>query len=89
MESERFPVPKSAGQGLAPLERRGPISLVLSGLTTIRRAELAVEETSLTAALALRHALEAGGGEFIDEDGGGPGVRLRKLIKGLLDQRTI
>jgi hypothetical protein len=28
--------------------------------------------------LAVRRALESGGVEFIDEDGGGPGVRLRK-----------
>jgi len=28
--------------------------------------------------LAVRHALEAVGVEFIDENGGGPGVRLRK-----------
>ena len=28
--------------------------------------------------LAMRHALEAAGIEFIDEDGGGVGVRLRK-----------
>ena len=27
--------------------------------------------------LAVRHALEAAGVEFIDENGGGPGVRLR------------
>jgi transcriptional regulator with XRE-family HTH domain len=49
------------------------------GLTTIRRAELADSETSLTAAnnFALRAALEAAGVEFIDENGGGPGVRLR------------
>ena len=50
------------------------------GLTTIRRAELKETETSLTAAndLAIRHALEAAGVEFIDENGGGAGVRLRK-----------
>jgi hypothetical protein len=50
------------------------------GLSTIRRAELAIEETSMTAAndLAVRRALEAAGVEFIDENGGGPGVRLRK-----------
>jgi hypothetical protein len=50
------------------------------GLTTIRRAELTENETSLTAAnnLAIRHALEGAGVEFIDENGGGPGVRLRK-----------
>jgi hypothetical protein len=28
--------------------------------------------------LAIRRALEAAGIEFIDENGGGPGVRLRK-----------
>lgn len=52
------------------------------GVTTIRRAELTESETSLTAAnnLALRRSLEAAGVEFIDENGGGPGVRLRKPI---------
>lgn len=50
------------------------------GVTTIRRAELAESKTSLTAAndQAVRRALEAAGVEFIDENGGGPGVRLRK-----------
>ena len=49
-------------------------------LRTIRRAELAERYTSMTAAndLAIRRALEAAGVEFIEEDGGGPGVRLRK-----------
>jgi hypothetical protein len=52
------------------------------GVATIRRAELADGETSLTAAndLAVRRALEAAGVEFIDENGGGPGVRLRRSI---------
>ena len=31
-----------------------------------------------TIAAAIRGALEAAGVEFIDENGGGPGVRLRK-----------
>jgi transcriptional regulator with XRE-family HTH domain len=50
------------------------------GVATIRRAELAEHDTSLTAPniLAIRRALEAAGIEFIDENGGGPGVRLRK-----------
>jgi transcriptional regulator with XRE-family HTH domain len=53
------------------------------GVATIRRAELANEATSLTAAndLAIRRALEAAGIEFIDENGGGPGVRLKKRPK--------
>jgi hypothetical protein len=50
------------------------------GVTTIRRAEITQAETSMTAAndLAVRRALENAGVEFIDENGGGPGVRLRK-----------
>ena len=49
-------------------------------VATIRRAELTDGETSMTAAndLAVRRVLEAAGVEFIDENGGGPGVRLRK-----------
>jgi hypothetical protein len=50
------------------------------GLATIKRAELADDKTSITTAndLAVRRALEAAGVEFIDENGGGPGVRLRQ-----------
>ena len=50
------------------------------GVTTIRRAELAEDQTSLTAAndLAVRRALESAGVVFIDENGDGPGVRLKK-----------
>jgi transcriptional regulator with XRE-family HTH domain len=49
-------------------------------VATIRRAELTDSETSMTAAndLAVRRALESAGVEFIDENGGGTGVRLRK-----------
>ena len=49
-------------------------------VATIRRAEIAEGEISMTAAndLAVRRALESAGVEFIDENGGGPGVRLRK-----------
>jgi precorrin-6B methylase 1 len=54
------------------------------GVNTIRRAEVADEEIALTAAnsLAVRNALETAGVEFIDENGGGPGVRLKKSTKG-------
>ena len=52
------------------------------GVNTIRRAEIAEDATSLTIAneLAIRRTLELAGVEFIDENGGGPGVRLRKRI---------
>ena len=50
------------------------------GLATIKRAELADGETSMTVAndLAVRRALEAAGVDFIEGNGGGPGVRLRE-----------
>jgi hypothetical protein len=50
------------------------------GVTTIRRAELTASETKLTRVndQAIRRVLEAAGVEFIDENGGGPGVRLRQ-----------
>ena len=49
-------------------------------LSTIRRAESTDPTGTMTVAnaLAVRHALEAAGVEFIDENGGGVGVRLRK-----------
>ena len=52
-------------------------------LRTIRRAELAERDTSMTAAndLAIRRALEGAGVEFIEENGGGPGVRLKKRTR--------
>jgi hypothetical protein len=39
--------------------------------------------TSLTVAnnLAIRRAFESAGVEFIDENGGGPGLRLRKRLQ--------
>lgn len=51
------------------------------GVATIRRAELSEGETALTAAneAAIRRALEQGGIEFIEGNGGGPGIRLRKI----------
>jgi hypothetical protein len=53
------------------------------GVATIRRVEVMEGEIPVTSAneAALRNALEAAGIEFIDENGGGPGVRLRKSLK--------
>ena len=54
------------------------------GVATIRRVEVVEGRIPVTSAneAALRRALEAAGVEFIDENGGGPGVRLRKSGKG-------
>lgn len=53
----------------------------LTGLSTmtIKRAEGAGQPAASDAAVAtIRSALESAGVEFIDENGGGPGVRLKK-----------
>lgn len=49
------------------------------GVATIRRAELREGQTSMTTAndLAVRRTLETAGVQFIDENGGGAGVRLK------------
>lgn len=50
------------------------------GANTIRRAEVEDGILSMTAAnqRAVRQALEDAGVQFIEQNGGGPGVRLRK-----------
>jgi hypothetical protein len=50
------------------------------GVATIRRAEVIDGELQMNLAneAAIRRALELAGVEFIDENGGGAGVRLRK-----------
>jgi transcriptional regulator with XRE-family HTH domain len=48
-------------------------------LPTVKRVEAeSGPRVSDAARYALQRALESGGIEFIDENGGGPGVRLRK-----------
>lgn len=53
------------------------------GVATVRRAELTDGQPSMTEANnnALRRALESAGVEFIEENGGGAGVRLRKTSR--------
>jgi hypothetical protein len=60
--------------------RHGAILFAMTDFVPGSHLELAETETSMTAAnnLAVRRTLEAAGVEFIGENGGGPGVRLRK-----------
>jgi ribosome-binding protein aMBF1 (putative translation factor) len=65
------------GWSAEDLARQSSVSL-----RTIRRAEISDAHTSMTVAneQAVRRALEAAAVDFIDENGGGPGVRLRKRL---------
>ncbi|WP_241667250.1 winged helix-turn-helix domain-containing protein [Muricoccus nepalensis] len=52
-------------------------------LPTIQRMEkMGVERSSAANAAKLQRTLEEGGVEFIPENGGGAGVRLRKVREG-------
>ena len=48
------------------------------GIVTIRQLEADAHEPRRATLEVVRRALEAAGVEFIDENGGGAGVRLRK-----------
>jgi hypothetical protein len=48
------------------------------GVVTIRQLKASSHEPRPATLQVVRHALERAGVEFIDENGGGPGVRLRK-----------
>jgi transcriptional regulator with XRE-family HTH domain len=48
------------------------------GIVTIRQLEAGVHEPRRATLDVVRRALEAAGVDFIDENGGGAGVRLRK-----------
>jgi transcriptional regulator with XRE-family HTH domain len=50
------------------------------GIVTIRQLEAGTHSPRRATLDVVRRALEAAGVEFIDENGGGPGVRLRKPL---------
>jgi predicted transcriptional regulator len=48
------------------------------GVVTVHQLEAGVSQPRRSTIEVIRRAFEAAGVEFIDENGGGPGVRLRK-----------
>jgi transcriptional regulator with XRE-family HTH domain len=65
-------------RGLLGITQPALASAANLGLSTIVDFERSRRPVSREAIQAIRGALEQGGIEFIDENGGGPGVRLRK-----------
>jgi transcriptional regulator with XRE-family HTH domain len=47
------------------------------GIVTVRQLEAGIHQPRRATLDVIKRALEAGGVEFINENGGGPGVRLR------------
>jgi hypothetical protein len=58
------------------------------GLSTIVDFERTRRQVSMEAIRAMQRALEQAGVEFIDENGGGPGVRLRQRLQEKSRKRT-
>ena len=48
------------------------------GIVTVHQLEVGISQPRRATLEVIRRALESAGVEFIDENGGGPGVRLRK-----------
>ena len=67
-----------AARGLLGMTQPALASAAELGISTIVDFEESGQNVSVTARLNLWRTLEVGGIEFIDENGGGPGVRLRK-----------
>jgi predicted transcriptional regulator len=69
-----------AARALLRWEQRDLAKASSVSLPTIKRLESkpGVMAAHLSTTVALKRALEAAGVEFIDENGGGAGVRLRK-----------
>jgi predicted transcriptional regulator len=82
--STKIVVPISAAQcrgarALLDMNQTQLASSAVLGLSTIVDFERGRRQVSDEAVVAIRKALEAKGVEFIDENGGGPGVRLKKI----------
>jgi len=72
------PAQSRGARGLLGLTQPALASVAGLGLSTIVDFERSRRPVSNEAIHTIRKALESAGAEFIDENGGGPGVRLRK-----------
>jgi transcriptional regulator with XRE-family HTH domain len=75
------PAQSRAGRALLEITQTELAQLAKLGLSTVVDFERQRREVSPEAIEAIRDALKRAGIEFIDENGGGPGVRLRKRQK--------
>ena len=68
-----------AARGLLDWNQQDLANRAGIGIVTVRQLEAGLTQPRRATLDVLRRAFEAAGVEFIDENGGGPGVRLRKL----------
>ena len=71
-----------AGRGLLGWSQQELADSAGVGVVTVHQLEARTSEPRRATLVVVRRAFEKAGVEFIDENGGGPGVRLRKPVKG-------
>jgi len=67
-----------AARGLLEWSQQELASAARVGIVTVHQLEAGISQPRRATLEVIRRALEKAGVEFIDENGGGPGVRLRK-----------
>ena len=71
-----------AGRGLLGWSQQELADSAGVGVVTVHQLEAGTSEPRRATLLVVRRAFEKAGVEIIDENGGGPGVRLRKSVRG-------
>jgi len=67
-----------AARGLLDWSQQELANSAEVGVVTVRQLEAGSHEPRRATLIVIRHCFEAAGVEFIDENGGGPGVRLKQ-----------
>jgi len=70
-----------AARGLLAWSQQNLADAAGVGIVTVHQFEAGTSEPRRATLQVIRHAFDSAGVEFIDENGGGPGVRLRKPPK--------
>ena len=68
-----------AARGLLDWSQQDLAERAAVGIVTVRQLEADAHQPRRATLDVIKRAFETAGVEFIDENGGGPGVRLRKL----------
>jgi predicted transcriptional regulator len=72
------PEQSRAARGLLAWSQQELANKAGVGIVTVHQLETGTSQPRRATLDVIRRAFESAGVEFIDEDGGGPGVRLRK-----------
>lgn len=75
------PMQCRAARGLLDWSQQDLADRAKIGIVTVRQLEAGTHEPRRSTLQVVRTAFEAAGVQFIDENGGGPGVRLSKPVR--------